>query len=125
MGRFKFFIVLSILFTSLQSLSAKDECDSPPGMDCKCVTLVECHAASNWENFGNVVGEHLEFLKANMKTGDILAAGPFYTATGGTFIYNGTDWKKLDELVAKDPAVASKAVTPTYRKWMMCNAVAQ
>jgi uncharacterized protein YciI len=94
---------------------------SPEGMVCQNVMIVEYHDGPNVEAFSQYVSSHLDYLRTHMKSGKILYAGPFEKTSGGIAIYSVTDPREIDALVNKDPAITDKVFTYSMRPWRMCS----
>jgi len=111
-------VVVAIVASGVWALA--EEAPGPEGMVCRPVVVVEYHAGPNADRFRDHVQGHLDHLRAQMKAGNLIYAGPFEEGLGGLSIYVLDDLAEVDKLVSKDPVVAKKVLTYSMRRWRMC-----
>src|SRR4051812_17605540 len=88
--------------------------DCPPGMTGSTKTMVRYLMGPNSEKFGQFRKAHVDFLIAQMKSGQIQLAGPFLTADGidgGMMIVNTADLKQADAFIQGDEVIKQKVFT--------------
>ncbi|WP_054708268.1 YciI family protein [Bacillus sp. JCM 19041] len=61
--------------------------------------------------------DHLQFLAALRKSGDIAFNGRFLDGTGGLVIYKADSYEKVLEMVKKDPYVQTGARSYEVHEW--------
>lgn len=95
-------------------------------MECKNAIAVLYEPGQNWTEFEKYFPGHMNYLERNMKSGEILLAGPFNNKgniDGGLTIYKSVDVEKIQALLKQDMFVNHNVVIATIKPWWMCNLV--
>ena len=112
-------LALTLALAALPGAAHADGFSTPPGMRCEDAVVVRYHAGPRWSEVEREIGDHLEFMRAQMRAGRILFAGPLYES-GGLEIHRGSDLSAVAALVRTDPLVARDVVTISLERFWMC-----
>jgi uncharacterized protein YciI len=97
---------------------------SEPAFNCTHQRVAYFSPGPNWEKLGETIPEHLGFISAQLKNGNLLSAGPLTDTegkpTGGLAVFNVLDMRALEQLLQEDALVARKIVNVTIKPWQMC-----
>jgi uncharacterized protein YciI len=98
----------------------------PPGLRCPEHTLVMFDAVM--ENAGKaneLYDRHIDFLRAQMKSGAIVSAGP--TLDGhGVIVFTSTKWTEIEELLKKEPFTRDGVMkVASHYVWRACQVEAR
>ena len=112
-----------LLILALASMMASVAFACPPDMQGTLKIVVTYVPAKNWDLFSMYVDQHLAYLSAQMKAGNVEFAGPFLKdddVDGGLSIYNSDDEDAVRLLVRNDPVVRNDVVSAWLKTWMQC-----
>jgi uncharacterized protein YciI len=77
-----------------------------PGVPCPHTTLVRFDRGPHWEDASQVEQRHIAYIQRQMKSGNILSAGPTESGQPDTAMsFTGADWNQVEAILNADPYV--------------------
>ena len=75
----------------------------PPGMSCPQRTLVTFEQGSNPEKAQQLFQQHVSYLRAQMKAGKVVSAGPMEGGGSAVIIFASKDWEEIQSILNNEP----------------------
>ena len=96
----------------------------PPGMRCPQRTLVLSELGENAANSARFQAEHFDYMRALMKSGKVIAAGPMTDNHTAAIVLATKDWAEAEEILNKEPFHREGVLKVVqHMVWNACEAI--
>lgn len=110
------FLFVAILFAQ--------RAPAPPGMQCHQRTLVLFAPGPNIDKQKDLTAAHFDYMRQQMRTAKIIAAGPFGGNEGAAIVFGSSDWAEVQDILKNEPYTNGGVIkVAEHRTWTACELV--
>ena len=97
---------------------------TPPGMECHARTLVLFAPGPNRDKEKELIADHLNYLRQQMRAGTIITAGPFGGSEGAAIVFASDKWDEVERILREEPFTQAGVIRMSeHNTWTACQAL--